>query len=158
MVYTDIISLAQAKVALRVDSGFTADDANITRMIKSAFSFIEGWTNIMLYDRDKDYFIVDCKIRVYDYPINSVVAPAEADMTITQKTGYTIYEYSSTDTTTLTLNVGYDDVANVPDRLIEVAYEIIDNLYYRNEESKDGKMGLSPFSIGTLNQYKRFII
>ena len=50
------------------------------------------------------------------------------------------------------LNVGYDDVDNVPQDLIEVAYEMIDIMYY-NKDSK-----LSNLAKMTLDNYKRFII
>lgn len=155
MAYIDVITLTEAKLYLRIDDTLTEDDTQITRMISSALSYVEQWTNVLVFARDKDYLIVDGIIRVYDYPINSVVTPDEADMTITRKTLYNIYEYSSTTATDLTLNVGYTLPADVPQELKDVALEIIDNLYYRN----DGKnMGLSPLSIDILNKHKRFII
>jgi len=52
----------------------------------------------------------------------------------------------------LVLNIGYADVANVPQDLIEVAYEMIDIMYY----NKEGK--LSNLAKMTLDGYKRFII
>ena len=139
MAYTDVITLADAKLYLRIDDTLTDDDAQITRMISSALSYVEKWTNVLVYARNKDYLIVDGIIRVYDYPINSVVSPDEADMTITRKTLYTIY-------------VDPDDV---PQELKDVALEIIDNMYYRNDWKN---MGLSPLSIDILNKHKRFII
>ena len=153
MAYTDVITLADAKLYLRIDDTLTDDDAQITRMISSALSYVEKWTNVLVYARNKDYLIVDGIIRVYDYPINSVVSPDEADMTITRKTLYTIYEYNTD--TDLTLNVGYANPDDVPQELKDVALEIIDNMYYRNDWKN---MGLSPLSIDILNKHKRFII
>jgi len=52
----------------------------------------------------------------------------------------------------LVLNIGYANVADVPQDLIEVAYEMIDIMYY----NKEGK--LSNLAKMTLDGYKRFII
>ena len=51
----------------------------------------------------------------------------------------------------LVLNVGYTQVSDVPKDLIEVAYEMIDIMYY-NKENK-----LSNLSQATLDAYRRFI-
>ena len=76
MSYLSIISLAEAKNYLRVDDTLTADDDQITNMINSALKYVEDWTNIILYAREKSYIVVGGSKRVYDYPINSVIKPS----------------------------------------------------------------------------------
>ena len=76
MAYIDVITLADAKLYLRVDDTMTADNAQITSMINSALKYVEDYTRIMVYDRDKTYRMVNGVIRVYDYPINSVISPS----------------------------------------------------------------------------------
>lgn len=155
MSYITVISLSDAKEYLRIDDTLTDDDTQITRMINSALSYVERQTNIYVYDRAKTYLMVDGFVRVYDYPINSITSPAEADMDNTQKTLYTNYCYGS-ETSDLVLDIGFNNPVNVPPDLIDVAYEIIDLLYYGNETGKTMK-DLSPLSVDLLNSYKRFV-
>jgi len=157
MAYLDVISLEDAKVYLRVDDTLTEDDNSITRMINGALSYVEKWTNILLFDRTMTYLMVDGVINVYDYPINSVIDPIEADLDITKKTLYTNYCKGS-DTIDLQLNVGFTNVSNIPQELIDVAYEIIDLMYYEHETGKNVSKDLSSLSIDILNKHKRFIL
>lgn len=152
MAYLDIIPLADAKVYLRIDDAMNDDDNQIIRMIKGSLSYIEQYTNIMLFARDKNYIVQDSFVKVYDYPINSEVS------TYTVKEVKTLHTNYTTDETTFTLNVGYTDVADVPNELIEVAYVLIKNMYYEKENNKTLMESLDSLSIMTLNQYKRFII
>lgn len=73
--YLDIISLAEAKLYLRVDDTLTEDDAQITNMINSSLQYVEDWTNIIMFSRAKTYRFVNSFVKVYDYPINSVTSP-----------------------------------------------------------------------------------
>ena len=156
MAYLDVISLETAKNYLRVDD--TADDASITRMIKSALSYVERETNIKVYQRNLTYLMQYGVAYVYDYPIDSVVSPADYDNDNTvRKEKYNIYNYGSK-TIDLTLNVGYSDPADVPTELIEVALEIVDLLYYQHETGKTIEKDLSQLSKDILFDYKRFLI
>lgn len=157
MSYLTVIPLADAKVYLRIDDTLTEDDAQITRMIKGALSYVEKQTNYILYAREKSYRFIDGTVRVYDYPINSITTPAEADMDITIKTLHTVYCYGTSEDE-LTLNVGFTDVADIPQELIEVAYEIIELMYYEKETNKNHLTDLSTLSKSILGTYKRFII
>ena len=56
------------------------------------------------------------------------------------------------------LNVGYALPADVPQELIEVAYEMIESLYYEKETNKSIQSRISTISQMMLDQYKRFII
>jgi len=154
MAYLDIIPLADAKVYLRIDDTLTEDDAQITRMIKGALSFVETWTNHILYARDKEYRLINGCVSVYDYPINSEVT---ADLESENKTLYTNYTLGTTNDL-ITLNVGYVNVADVPQELIEVAFEIIELMYYEKETNKSHLNNLDSLSTIILNQYKRFIL
>jgi hypothetical protein len=151
MAYIDVITLADAKLYLRVDDTLTEDDAQITRMINAALSYVENYTNHIVFARDKEYRLIDGCVRVYDYPINSEVT---ADLISENKTLYTNYTLGSTNDL-ISLNVGY--ASDVPDELIEAAYEIID-IYYYGKESGKTMADLSPMSRQGLDQYKRFIL
>jgi len=156
MAYIDIITLAEAKNYLRIDDTLTDDDAQITRMINAALAYIENCTNIMLFARDKTYTMVDGFVRVYDYPINAD-APDPADVEVEIKTSYVNYSFGS-DTIDLVLNVGFDDPDDVPAQLKEVAFEIIDLMYYEHETGKKYTKDLTTLSTVILNSYRRFIL
>jgi hypothetical protein len=152
--YTDIISLEEAKVYLRIDDTLTEDDFQITRMIKGALSFIEQYTNYIFFPRDKDYRLINGCVRVYDYPINSEVT---TELEVTNKTLYNIYQKGDNNDL-ITLNVGYSDPADIPQELIEVAYVMIKNMYYEKENNKTLLNGLDTLSKITLENYKRFLL
>ena len=154
MAYIDVITLPDAKVYLRVDDDLTEDDNQITRMIRASLSYIENYTNYILFARDKEYRLIDGCVRVYDFPINSEVT---LELETENKTLYTNYSLGYTNDL-ITLNVGYVDPAEIPQDLIEVAYEIIELMYYEKETNKSHLNSLSSLSHMTLNQYKRFII
>ena len=154
MAYIDIITLADAKVYLRIDDTLTEDDTQITRMINAALSYVENYTNHVLFAKDKEYRLIDGCIRVYDYPINSEVT---ADLISENKTLYTNYTLGSTNDL-ITLNVGYMLPADVPQELVEVAYEIIESLYYEKDTNKSINSRMSTISQMMLDQYKRFIL
>ena len=156
MAYLDIITLADAKTYLRIDDTLTEDDAQITRMIKASLSQIERATNYILFARSKDYVVENCSVNVYDYPINSLTTPTTA--TSLEKSIYTTYTTTSNDDLKVVLNVGYVDPLDVPSDLIEVAFEMIDLMYYSPETGKSIKSDLSELSKMVLSNYKRFFI
>lgn len=150
MNYLDIIPLSEAKNYLKLNDTLTQDNANVTRMIKAALMDIERLTNIHLIDKQKEFFFSNFCTLVYDYPINSIVSPL--DTVREEKSQYSIYVSKNLDDKKLVLNVGYSDVIDVPSDLVEVAYEMIDIMYYAKEYK------LSEMSKNTINSYKRFII
>ena len=154
MAYIDIIPLAEAKVYLRIDDTLTEDDNQITRMINVALSYVERYTNHMLFARDKQYRLINGCVRIYDYPINSEVTE---DLVVEDMTLHKNYSLGS-DNSLIELNVGYALVADVPQELIEVAYELIESLYYEKETNKSIQSRISTLSQLMLDQYKRFII
>lgn len=152
--YTDIISLEDAKIYLRIDDTLTEDDTQITRMINGALSFIERYTNYIFFPRDKDYRLIDGCVRVYDFPINSEVT---TELEVTNKTLYNIYQKGDNNDL-ISLNVGYVDPLEIPQELIEVGYVLIKNMYYDKENNKTLLESLDTLSMETLNIYKRFIV
>jgi hypothetical protein len=153
--YTDVITLAEAKLYLRVDDTLTEDDNNITRMIATACRYVENATNHIFFPKSKSYLFVHGLVSVYDWPINTAIDPIPDDVTIEVRTLYNLYYHP--DATHLGLNVGYA-TGEVPEPLIEVAYEIIDLLYYGSKAGDTIDKQLSVMSRETLNQFKRFII
>ena len=156
MSYLDIITLADAKTYLRIDDTLTEDDAQITRMIKASLSQIERVTNYILFARSKSYVVDNSIVNVYDYPINSLTTPATA--TSVERSIYTTYTTTLSTDLNVVLNVGYADTINVPSDLIEVAYEMIDLMYYSPETGKSIKADLSELSKMILGNYTRFFI
>jgi len=154
MAFIDIIPLADAKVYLRIDDTLTEDDTQITRMINAALSYVENYTNHVLFAQDKEYRLIDGKVTVYDHPVNSEVT---ADLTVVDMTLHKNYTLGS-DNALIELNVGYTLVTDVPQELIEVAYEIIESLYYEKETNKSMQSRVSTISQLMLDQYKRFIV
>ena len=148
MAYTDVVTLSEAKIFLRVDDAFTEDDALITLLIKSAGEYVERFTNHMLYSRSKVYTVVDGEKRIYDYPITAVTDPS--DYEVTSYETYKVYELSQD---TLTLTVGYA-VADVPAGLKLAMLQIIDNSYHGN----DDELEQSEKIYKELSKYKRHII
>ena len=156
MAYLDVISLAEAKKYLRVDDTLTDDDAQISRMIKSALSTIEKRTNVLVYARSKNYLFQDYCVRVYDFPINSLTSPTDAE--VENKALHTNYEASKTTDVTLVLNVGYVDPLDVPYELIDCALQYVKYLYYEAETDKANK-GMLPYWLqDMMNQNKRYLL
>lgn len=127
MVYTDIISLNDAKTYLGVDD--TSRDGEITRMIGSALSHLELVTNIILFNRDKTYYYNEGCVRVHDYPINTAIT----DDVVVKQT-YSIYSNASDNS--ITLNVGYTDPADIPPNVVEVGYAILKCLFEGGKTSE----------------------
>ena len=149
MSYINIIGLQDAKNYLRIDDTLTQDNGTVVRMINASLAKIEQLTNVHLIAKSKEYVFDDLKVTVYDFPINSLTSPTTA--TVVEKTQYSVYTAALKTDLKLVLNVGYAVVSDVPKDLIEVAYEIIDIMYY-NKENK-----LSNLSQTTLDAYRRFI-
>jgi hypothetical protein len=150
--YTDVISLEQAKLYLRIDDDQTVTDDEITQMINSALSFIEKRTNHIFKTRDKVYY-KDCalvqQVKVYDYPI------VEPDPPINIKYR-PLYAIAPTVNDMVTLTIGYSDVNDIPSELIDAALQIIKVWFYEGE--KQTNTTLIPLSvIQAIDVNRRFI-
>lgn len=149
MAYINVITLERAKTYLRVDEVFSEDDAEITSMINAALRYIEKYTNHLVYSREQVYNGF-CQVKVYDYPINSIVTDP-APMVCYFST-FAVFPNDKT----VTLNVGYDDPATVPDELIQAALQMIKVWYYESEKQVNST--LIPESVKmALDVYRRFI-
>jgi hypothetical protein len=149
MAYIDVITLERAKNYLRVDLDMTDDDAEITSMINASLSYAERRTNILVYARDKTY-IGSCQVKVYDYPINTIVTdPAPF---VLYRELYAIFP----DAKTVVLNVGFTDPEDVPDQLIQPCLQMIKVWYYESEKQVNST--LIPESVKeALDTLRRFI-
>lgn len=153
MAYLDVITLADAKLYLRIDDGMNEDDAQIERMIKSCLSMVETWTNIYVFARNKTYgFPYRQCFNIYDHPINSVVSPTEG---VTQVNKGLYSTFSGTQE--ITLNIGYTDPDEVPSELTDAALQMLKVFYY--ESQKQVNTTLIPESVKQiLDTNKRFIL
>jgi hypothetical protein len=153
--YTDVISLEQAKLYLRIDDDQTVTDDEITQMINSSLSFIEKRTQHIFKTRNKVYY-KDCalvqKATVYDYPINNPEGEGFIEG-IVYKTNKAIVP---TVNDMVTLNIGYDDVDDIPSELIDAALQIIKVWFYEGE--KQANTTLIPLSVmQSIDVNRRFI-
>lgn len=159
MAYTDIISLAQARTYLRIDDTQNESDNEIIQMIGTALRFMEDHTNHIVDPRDIVYFLRKQCVRVYDFPINSIILPNPPDPI--DQNDYELYSLFTTSDTlieTITLNVGYGDPTNIPPGIIDAALYIIKLLYYETESEKT-LVDMLPMHIKLIiNKNRRFII
>jgi hypothetical protein len=150
--YTDVISLEQAKLYLKIDDGQTVTDNEITGMINSALSFIEKRTNHIFKTRDKVYF-KDCallqQVKVYDYPIDN----SETELDIIYMNLYAIVP---TVNNMVTLTVGYENVEDIPAELIDSALQLI-NFWFYNSETKNAMNTVPDFVMQNIDVNRRFL-
>lgn len=148
MSYLTVLPLARVKTYLRLDTGFTDDDTEITSMLKGACSFVEKRTNHIFYAREKTY-TGSCQVKVYDFPINAVVLAT--DPFVAHYGSFDLYP----NTKEVTLNVGYA-LGEVPDELVQACLQIIKVWYYESEKQVNST--LIPESVKqVIDVYRRFI-
>jgi hypothetical protein len=128
MAYIDVITLQRVKNYLRIDLDLTEDDSEITSMINAALQFVEKRTNHIMYAREKTY-TGNCQVKVWDYPINATV-PATPELFVCHFATFDVWPCEKS----VTLNVGYDDPAKVPEDLIQAALQMIKVWYYESEK------------------------
>jgi len=169
MNYLDVLPLADVKLYLRIDDDQNETDAEITSMIKSAMRYVENHTGHIFYARSKTYDLRYDYIRVYDYPINSVTKGLDndgADVTLTyksnytytDKTNYTLYESIASNAVKIVLNVGYTDVEDIPDELIDLTKVIIKTMFFESESDRTFHENLPQWANLMLEQHRRFLI
>jgi len=150
--YTDVISLEQAKLYLKIDDGQTITDDEITGMINSALSLIEKRTNHIFKTRDKVYYR-DCalvqQVKVYDYPIDN----SETELDIIYRP---LYAFVPTVNDVVTLTIGYENVDDIPPELIDSALQII-NFWFYNSETKNAMNTIPDFLLSNLDTNRRFL-
>lgn len=170
MDYIDVLPLDEMKTYLRIDDGQVETDDEIQSMIGAALRWIEAQTNHLVVNRqEKEYIIDDGCVRVYDYPVNSVVKGVDddgVDVTLTYKTNYNrklgvnYIEYYdiSTSAEKLILDVGYLNRVDVPLELIQVAKEIVKSMYFEQEETQTIDDALTVHGRIIIEQNRRFIV
>lgn len=127
MSYLDVLPLARVLNYLRVDPDLEDDDNEIISMINGACRFVEKRTNHLFYARDVIY-TNQLNLKVYDYPINDIVSPA--DPIVIHFSTYDVFPNE----TSVTLNVGYEDPTDVPDELLQACLQMIKVWYYESEK------------------------
>ena len=149
MTYNEILPLATVKNYLRLDSSFTADDQDIERMVRSAFSFIEKQTGYVLQFRENvTYRRAYCGfIDIYDYPVIYT-----GDLTRLDYAGKVRFDADE-----VTVNLGYDNVDDIPSALLDCALQMIKVWYFEGEKQENTT--LIPENVKQiLMTYKRAII
>lgn len=148
MSYLNVITLAEAKLYLRIDEDQTETDNEIIAMIKGALSFIEKRTNHIMFAREKTYF-GEHNINIYDFPINE---PLPSDNVRVKQNSYIRFTLSDE----ITLNVGYINPLDVPEELKQAALQMLKVWYF--EAEKQVNTTLIPESVLTaLDVNKRFL-
>ena len=160
--YTDLISLAQVKEYLRLDDQGTTLDAELTQMINGACRYVEIYSNHYLKPTEKEYSYRLCGINIYDFPINSITDPADAEDYTRRKRNY----YETIEITNLTLavedttvkaNIGYTDTEDVDPLLVSAVLEQIRQWFY-NAEGSLTVGSMNPNVKQMLDPIKRFIV
>ena len=158
--YTDLISVSEAKLYLRIDSDITESDSEIYLMIGSACNLIENYTQVYLKPQSKQYFFnTEGTARVYAYPINSVTAPVSADdYDVTEYQLYKTYCPLDAELTSMTFNIGHNDTDNVKPIFKSAILETIKLWFYGSEDEAVLKGGYIPNSVmAILSSERRFI-
>ncbi|HEY4756066.1 MAG TPA: head-tail connector protein [Ignavibacteriaceae bacterium] len=130
MTALDVISLEQAKTFLVVE--FNDHDALITRLIKSAVSWVEKRTGYILYKRDKNEYVRD-RERLFYYPLGLKTGSNTGVELIEGKLSYTVNITSGDNPRSIVLEIGYDDSASIPNELITACERLITYWYDQRE-------------------------
>ena len=149
MTYNEILPLTTVKNYLRLDSSFTADDQDIERMVRSAFGIIEKQTGYVLqlrknvtYKRAYSGFI-----DIYDYPVIY-----SGNLTRLDYAGKVRFDADK-----VTVNLGFDNINEIPSALIDCALQMIKVWYF--EAEKQENTTLIPENVKQiLMTYKRAIV
>lgn len=152
----DVIPLADAKRWLNVDD--TYNDPDITRLISTAVAWIEKYTSYRLYPRDEVVYTTNCVTYVPYFPINT---KSINNFDGTPYVTADLYVYTFTPLSmvvncpklsTILLNTGYTDPAQVPAPFIDACLKLITYLY----ENRDAYSTTLPLDIQVLiNPYRR---
>ena len=136
--YTDVISLNRAKLYLKIDTLQTETDQEITSMINSALSFIEKRTGNIFKTKTKTFFscaLVESVI-VYEYPI--VDAPTGTQFRALNSIVPTV-------SGSVAVELGYADVDDIPNELIDAALQLLKVWFYESETQSN--TSLIPLSV-----------
>lgn len=147
-----VITLDQAKIYLRIDDDLDVDmEAELQLLINAAESVISEKTGHILNPMSRTYTPgPDGCVRVYEYPINEGIPE---DVGVVHKANFSSF-YSAEP---VTLNVGYEQVADVPEALVNAALQLL-KFYYYEAEAKATPQKMPPQIHQAIMTYKRFIL
>jgi uncharacterized phiE125 gp8 family phage protein len=143
----NVVSLAQAKLWLRVDLDYDYEDGLITALIKSAVNQVEQYTLQVLWQRSiTEISDINGNLRLYNYPIIAVEDVVDRDLlevdfeiidtpfytdVITQRPGYNTVTYVAG------YDWNYDGGSDVPDDIETAIKEMITFLYENRDNPKE---------------------
>ncbi len=164
----DVVTLEQAKLFLKVD--FSDDDALITSLISAAVALVEQVTKYRLYNRiELEYSDGTYDVPLLQTPLNSVIIanafgtpniyatvkrdPVRSVVRFINHCGwnnFTGYGAPSLPLYTITCDVGYTDVTQIPVTLIQAVKTLIAYMYENRDMAVDSipsniMMELTPF-------------
>ena len=148
MIATDIISLVDAKDYLALDD--TSRDREVKRMTKSAIAWVEKHTQHILIEQTKKFALDEGCVRVYDFPIRSI---GEEFTEIIRPT-YSSITTDNQETEVIEVELGYDNIDDIPEDLIELCYLMLKFFFY--EQEGNGKIPESVMCIA--HDHRRFIV
>lgn len=124
----DVIPLEDAKKYLAVEEVY--HDEMIERLIGTAVSMVEEYTNHYLYRREKSYTVTGECLTVPDYPffVSSVTARGLAVEYELRPGTLSSYIYAPR-YASVRAEVGYDSISDAPQPLVEAAYKLLVYLY-----------------------------
>lgn len=117
MTALDILPLEDVKAFVNVD--FDDYNAQLTRHINSAVSFIEKYTNVMLYNRNVTYTLNGCSLEIYDAPFAFIGTEPKHKQNALSITVY------GTSGDVISASIGYNSLAEVPGELVEACYKVV---------------------------------
>jgi len=143
----NVVSLAQAKLWLRLDEDYEYEDGLITALIKSAVNQVEQYTLQVLWQRTLTE-ITDRtgSLKIYNYPVISVEDVVDKDLTIVdfeidESQWYTSVITNQPGFNKVTYVAGYDwnydGGSDVPDDIETAIKEMITYLYENRDNPKE---------------------
>lgn len=140
---------------LSVDLTDTWRDADITRCIKTAVSWVERYTDYALYERTTIINATSCETNIVTYPItvtgvvNSSNVPIIGYKTRNNPLSITLY---IPDQSVISATIGYNNPTDIPQNLLSAAEKLIVYLF----ENKDAYTSTLPIDVQLLiNEFRR---
>jgi len=156
--YLDLISVAQAKVYLRIDDTLNEDDSDIEQMIKASFLFIERYTNHIFINRSFEQMVPP---KIYNTPVTEIDGESQDNFdwdNYYQRNYDKIYGPfgSYIPPIKVSYKAGYLNTEDVPADLIQSAKQLLKVWYYESEKQENST--LIPISVRqVLDSYRTFV-
>jgi hypothetical protein len=161
----NVVSLAEAKLYLRIDPDDVVEDGLITSLIKSAVNQAEQFTLQVLWQRQMTAITpVSGALKIYEYPIVSIETVVDPDLDaltfeLVETEGFTevISGISGFNTVTFVAGYGwnYEGGSEVPDD-IETAIKEMIAYYYENRDNP--VVGMPTIATLLLSPYRRITL